>query len=87
LQEHKLYLKRSKCFFGEQRIAYLGHVISTAGVAMDEQKVQSVLSWPVPSSVRAVRVFLGLAGYYQRFNRDFSSIVAPLTKLLCKKGF
>jgi hypothetical protein len=62
-------------------------VISTAGVAMDEQKVQSVLSWPVPSSVRAVRVFLGLAGYYRRFNRDFSSIVAPLTKLLCKKGF
>jgi hypothetical protein len=54
---------------------------------MDEQKVQSVLSWPVPSSVRAVRVFLGLVGYYRRFNSDFSSIVAPLTKLLCKKGF
>jgi hypothetical protein len=51
LQEHKLYLKWSKCFFGEWRITYLGHMISMVGTTMDEQKVQSMLYWPVLSSV------------------------------------
>jgi hypothetical protein len=62
-------------------------VISAAGIAMDEQKVQSALSWPVPSSMRAVWAFLGLAEYCWRFIRDFGSIAAPLTKLLCKEQF
>jgi hypothetical protein len=87
LQDHHLYLKRSKCFFGEWCVGYLGHVISVDGVAMDEEKVQAVLSWRVPSSVRAVQAFLGLAGYYQRFIREFGSLAAPLTKLLYKERF
>jgi hypothetical protein len=79
LHEHQLYLKR---FFGERHVAYFGHVISTEGVAMDEQKVESVLTWSVPNSVRAMRAFLGLAGYYRHFIQDFGAIAAPLTKLL-----
>jgi hypothetical protein len=43
LQEHHLFVKRSKCSFGERLVAYLGHVISTDGVAMDEQKI-----WAMP---------------------------------------
>jgi hypothetical protein len=46
LQEHQLFLKRSKCFFGTRSVAYLGHVISADSVAMDEQKVQAILTWP-----------------------------------------
>jgi hypothetical protein len=87
LQDHHLYLKRSKCFFGEWCVGYLGHVISVDGVAMDEEKVQAVLSWRVPSSVRAVQAFLGLAGYYHRFIREFGSLAAPLTKLLYMERF
>jgi hypothetical protein len=63
-QQHQLFLKKSKCFFGARSVGYLGHVISAEGVAMDEDKVRAVLTWPVPMSVRTVRAFLGLAGYY-----------------------
>jgi hypothetical protein len=54
---------------------------------MDQQKVQAVADWPAPKSVRAVRGFLGLAGYYRKFIRDFGTIAAPLTKLLRKEAF
>jgi hypothetical protein len=64
---HQLFLKRSKCSFGEESMAYLGHVISAAGVAMDSDKVLAVVDWPILRSVRAVRGFLGLAGYYRKF--------------------
>ena len=80
-------VKPSKCSFAQRSIAYLGHVISEHGVAVDKQKVDAILSWPVPSSARAVRGFLGLAGYYRRFIRDYGSIAAPLTALLKKEGF
>jgi hypothetical protein len=87
LQDHQLYLKKSKCAFGQESVAYLGHVISADGVAMDRHKVQAVLDWPLPKSARAVRGFLGLAGYYRRFIRDFGARAAPLTALLTKEGF
>ncbi len=87
LQDHKLRLKRSKCEFGLSAISYLGHVISAAGVAMDRSKVQAVLDWPQPKNARAVRGFLGLAGYYRRLIRDFGTIAVPLTALLRKEGF
>jgi hypothetical protein len=54
---------------------------------MDAQKVQGVVDWPTPRSVRALRGFLGLAGYYRKFIEDFGSIAALLTKLLKKEGF
>jgi hypothetical protein len=86
LQEHK-FIKRSKCSFGCSVVAYLGHVISADSMATDLQKVRTVLDWPVPESVCAVQAFLGLAGYYLRFIRDYGMIAAPLTKLIQKGGF
>jgi hypothetical protein len=82
LQEHHLFIKRSKCSFGEHSVAYLGHVISADGVTMDEQKVRNVLDWPLPRSVRTLRAFLGLAGYYHRFIKNYGAIAAPLMALL-----
>jgi len=87
LQQHRLFVKRSKCSFGERSIAYLGHVISDAGIAMDPAKVHAVSDWPQPRSARAVRGFLGLAGYYRKFVHDYGAIAAPLTALLKKDGF
>jgi hypothetical protein len=87
LQQHRLFVKRSKCAFGEHSIAYLVHVISKAGIAMDPAKLHAVLAWPQPRSAHAVRGFLGLAGYYHKFVQDYGSIAAPLTALLKKDGF
>jgi hypothetical protein len=87
LQAHKLFMKRSMCSFGCIKVSYLGHVISAVGVSMDLRKVRAMLDWPVSESVRAVRAFLGLAGYYHRFIRDYGRIAAPLTKLTRKGGF
>ena len=86
LHQHRLFVKRSKCAFGVDYISYLGHVISATGLAMDPDKVQAVADWPTPRSARAVRGFLGLAGYYRKFVKEFGTIAAPLTALL-KEGF
>jgi hypothetical protein len=87
LRAHRLHLKRSKCSFGMASVAYLGHVISTDGVAMDGDKVAAVVAWPTPHSPRALRGFLALAGYYRKFIRDFGLIASPLTRLLRRNAF
>jgi hypothetical protein len=87
LQDNQLFVKRSKCSFGATLVAYLGHVISASGVAMDSSKVQAVLDWPHPRSVRALHGFLGLAGYYRKFVAEYGTIAAPLTALLKKDAF
>jgi hypothetical protein len=87
LRAHSLHLKRSKCSFGMTAVAYLGHVISESGVTMDVEKVATVVAWPQPRSARGLRGFLGLAGYYRKFIREFGLIAAPLTRLLRRDTF
>jgi len=87
LRAHHLHLKRSKCSFGATSVAYLGHVISKDDVTMDADKVAAVASWPAPRSVRGLRGFMGLAGYYRKFIREFGLIAAPLTRLLRRDAF
>jgi hypothetical protein len=87
LRAHHLHLKRSKCSLGMTSIVYLGHVISAEGVAMDADKVTAVAAWPTPQSPRALRGFLGLAGYYRKFIREFGLIAAPMTRLMRRDTF
>jgi hypothetical protein len=65
LREHCLYAKLSKCDFWLKEIKFLGHTISQAGITIDPDKVQEVMNWKPPMTVRQIRSFLGLAGYYQ----------------------
>ncbi|KAL1546909.1 hypothetical protein AAHA92_23444 [Salvia divinorum] len=81
------YVKRSKCSFGVTTIDYLGHIISAGELKADPAKIESMMAWPVPSTVKHLRGFLGLTGYYRRFVKDYSIIAAPLTDLLKKEAF
>src|SRR4051812_22189023 len=85
LREHRLYAKFSKCEFWLLEVTYLGHVISAKGIAVNLERVQAVLDWTPPESVRQVRSFLGLASYCRRFVENFSKVAKPLTELLKKE--
>ena len=85
LREHKLYAKFSKCEFWLEQVAFLGHIVSKEGIAVDPEKVSAVTNWEPPKNVGELRSFLGLAGYYRRFIENFSKIAKALTELLKKE--
>ena len=63
---------------------FLGYVVSSDGIAMDPMKVQAILEWQTPLSVRDVQCFLGFANFYRKFIKDYSKVVLPLTQLTHK---
>ena len=74
----------SKCHFAQRQLRYLGHVISEEDLATDPDKINAVLQWPVPQSVKELHSFLGLVSYYRRFVKHFGIISKPLMDLLRK---
>ena len=84
LRAHQLKAKFSKCHFWREEVRFLGHVVSKQGLAVDPAKVVAVQDWKIPKNPTEVRSFLGLAGYYKKFIKDFAKISAPLTRITKK---
>lgn len=81
LQQHQLFVKQSKCAFGQQQVEYLGHVVSHDGAVADPSRLQVIAAWPIANTIKELRGFLGLTGYYRKFIPNFSKISSPLTIL------
>ncbi|KAA3480520.1 reverse transcriptase [Gossypium australe] len=84
LREKQLYTKFSKCEFWLHEVSFLGHIVSASGIRVDPSKISAILNWKPPRNVSEVCSFLGLAGYYRRFVKCFSTIATPMTRLLQK---
>ncbi|UYV70416.1 hypothetical protein LAZ67_7002937 [Cordylochernes scorpioides] len=86
LKENNIKLKLKKCSFAKQEIRYLGHIIGHNKIKPDPEKTKAINEFPQPKTVKQVRQFLGLAGYYRKFIPKFSEIADPLTSLTRKNN-
>ncbi|KAJ9561986.1 hypothetical protein OSB04_007146 [Centaurea solstitialis] len=84
LRRERLYAKFSKFGFWLQEVQFLGHIVNRGGIKVDPAKIEAVMNWEVPKAPTEIQSFLGLAGYYRRFIKDFSKIAVPLTRLTKK---
>ena len=81
LRTNSLFTKLEKCCFHQDKVEFLGFIVSHEGVIMDDAKVSAITSWPTPHNVKDIQSFLGLANFYHHFIKGFSKVVTPLTCL------
>ena len=85
LEENDLFVKPEKCMWKVREVGFLGVIIGEDGVRTEKEKVQEVIEWPIPKSMKDVQKFLGLANYYKWFVKDFSRIAKPLHEMTRKE--
>ncbi|MBW0530176.1 hypothetical protein O181_069891 [Austropuccinia psidii MF-1] len=76
---NNLFAKALKCLFHVSSVEYLGYVVSSEGLKMDQEKVQQVLNWPPPRNLKAFKSFLGFTNFYHRFIKNYSKKISSLT--------
>ena len=86
LAEAGLKLSPAKCCLFQDKIKYLGHIVSSEGIATDPEKIRCVKDWPVPQALDQLQSFLGFVGYYRRFIKVFSKISRPLYDMFKGSG-
>ena len=84
LRENQLYAKLNKCEIFMKQVSFLGHLITQDGIYMEQEKIKSIIDWPIPKSVTEVRSFLGLAGFYRKFIKNYSQMTSIINDLLQK---
>ncbi|MBW0520243.1 hypothetical protein O181_059958 [Austropuccinia psidii MF-1] len=84
LRANNLFAKASKCLFHVSSIEYLGYVVSSEGLKMDQANVQQILNWPPPRNLKALQSFLGFANFYHHFMKNYSKKISSLPSLLKK---
>jgi hypothetical protein len=82
MYENDIYVNMKKCYFMQKKVPYLGHYISENGIEMDPKKIEAVKNWPDITTVKQLRGFLGLIGYYRCFIQGFAQVALALTRLL-----
>ena len=87
LSEKKLYGNLEKCHFFTSQVMFLGYVVLAQGIHVDESKIKAIQEWPVPTSIQQVRSFHGLASFYRRFVKNFSSIITPMIRVIKGRTF
>lgn len=81
------YLKLSRCLLAQRQLEYLGHIVSSSGIAPDPSKISAMVDWPTPTTIKALRGYLSLIGFYRKYFKAYASIAYPLTSLLRKDSF
>lgn len=83
LREYGLKLKTSKCKLFRRKLTYFGHVVSAAGVEPDPEKIKALENWQLhpPKNLQQLQTFLGFAGYYRSFDKNFAKIAELLYHL------
>ena len=85
LEENYLFVKLEKCMWKVREVGFLGVIIGEDGVRTEKEKVQEVIEWPIPKSMKDVQKFLGLANYYRQFVKDFARIAKLLHEMMRKE--
>jgi hypothetical protein len=84
LRDAGLYAKLEKCVFYQPQVEFLGYIISNEGLMMDPKKIQAVVDWLTPKTVRDVQCFIGFVNFYRIFIKTYSQVTDPLTRLTYK---